>query len=153
MKIVGYGSLLSRASLESTLRRPAPLTKTAVTGWRRVFNAEFGAYSFANLRRDPGAVIEAAFFELDPAEVGLFADREEGSELAEVAPGYFAFVWPDGRCRDLPVLRSYIDVCRRGAEETGVDIELGTVWPEIVVDDSAAPAYPRRTQPAGGTSL
>src|ERR1700743_1937291 len=40
LKIIGYGSLLSQASLESTLRRPAALTKTAVTGWRRVFNAE-----------------------------------------------------------------------------------------------------------------
>jgi hypothetical protein len=152
LKIIGYGSLLSRASLESTLRRPAPLTKTTVTGWRRVFNAAFDAYAFANLSRDPGAVIEAAFFQLDAAEVDLFTDRERGSELAEVAPGYFAFVWPDGRCGDLPVLRSYIDVCRRGAGEMGVDIELGTDWPGVVVDDSAAPVYPRAPQPADGAS-
>jgi hypothetical protein len=153
LKIIGYGSLLSRSSLESTLRRPAPLTKTTVTGWRRVFNAEFGGYAFGNLRRDPEAIIEAAFFELAAAEVDLFADREKGSELAEVAPGYFAFVWPDGRCRDLPVLRSYIDVCRRGAGEMGIDIERGTDWPGVVVDDSAAPAYPRAPQSSGGASL
>jgi hypothetical protein len=141
MNIVAYGSLMRRSSLESTLRRPAPLAKVSFPGWRRIFNAPFDDYAYLNLRPDPEAIVEAACFELDAAELGLFEEREAGSELVEVMPAYFAFVWPAAYCRELPVLRSYIDVCRRGAGELGIDFTTGTDWPEVVVDDTADPIY------------
>jgi hypothetical protein len=39
------------------------------------------------------------------------------------------------------VLRSYIDVCRRGADELGIDLTAGTDWSEVVVDDTADPIH------------
>jgi hypothetical protein len=141
VNVVAYGSLMRRSSLESTLRRPAPLAKVSFPGWRRVFNAPFDDYSYLNLRPVPGAILEAAYFELDAAELGLFDEREAGSELVEVMPAYFAFVWPAAYCRELPVLRSYIDVCRGGADELGIEFTAGTDWPEVIVDDTADPVY------------
>ena len=141
VNIVAYGSLMCRGSLESALGRPAALTKVTVPGWRRVFNAAFGEYAYLNLRPDPGAAIEAAYFEMDAAELPRFAEREAGSELTEVAPGYLAFVWPEAHCRELPVLSSYVAICRRGAAELGLDLGAATDWPLIVVDDAGNPAY------------
>jgi hypothetical protein len=141
VNVVAYGSLMRWSSLESTLRRPALLAKVSFPGWRRIFNAPFDDYSYLNLRPVPGAILEAAYFELDAAELGLFDEREAGSELVEVMPAYFAFVWPAAYCRELPVLRSYIDVCRGGADELGIDFTAGTDWPEVVVDDTADPLY------------
>jgi cation transport regulator ChaC len=34
MKVVAYGSLMHRPSLEATLRRPAALTRITIPGWR-----------------------------------------------------------------------------------------------------------------------
>jgi hypothetical protein len=143
VNVVAYGSLMHRQSLEATLRRPAPLTKITIPGWRRVFNAAFGdGFAYLNLRPAPGGQVEAACFTLEAAELRLFAEREEGSELTEVLPGCHAFVWPRDRCRDLPVPRSYIEVCRRGAAELGISLCAGTAWPVAIHDDAAAPLYP-----------
>lgn len=142
MNIVAYGSLMKQSSLESAVQRPALLRKITVTGWKRVFNAPFDDYAFLNLQRAPGVEIEAAYFELEPAEVELFAEREAGAELVEVKAGFFAFVWPQDYCRDLPALRSYIDVCSEGASELGIDFTVGTDWPQTVVDDTRDPIYP-----------
>lgn len=133
---------MNGSSLKSTLGRPATLTGLTVTGWRRVFNAPFDGYAYLNLRPAPESLIEAASFELDPDELRQFDEREAGSELIELLPGYFAFVWPAGLCRELPVLESYIAVCRQGAGELGIDLTLGTDWPPDIVDDSADPLYP-----------
>jgi hypothetical protein len=143
VNIVAYGSLMHRHSLEATLGRPATLTKITIPGWRRVFDAAFGdGFAYLNLRPALRTQVEAAYFTLDGAELRLFAQREEGSDLTEVLPGYHAFVWPRERCRDLPVLCSYIDICRRGAAELGVSLSAGTTWPSTVHNDSAAPLYP-----------
>lgn len=141
MKVIAYGSLLSRASLESVVKRPAPLSKVIVPGWKRVFNAAFDPYGYANILLAAESTIEGAYFELDPAEVRLFDEREAGSELIEVMPGFLAFVWPEEYCRELPVLQSYLAVCTGGAAEAGVDFARGTDWPGAVVDDSADPWY------------
>jgi hypothetical protein len=141
--IVAYGSLMHRLGLEATLRRPATLTKITIPGWRRVFDAAFpDGFAYLNLRAAPGSQIEAAHFPLEAAELALFAQREEGADLVEVAPGYHAFVWPRERCRDLPVLGSYLDICRRGASELGISLSAGTTWPATIHDDAAAPRYP-----------
>ena len=142
MNTVAYGALMKHSSLETVLRRPAPLSKITVTGWKRIFNAPFDDYAFLNLQRAPGVEIEAAYFELESAELELFAEREAGAELVEVEAGFFAFVWPQGYCRDLPVLRSYIVVCSDGASELGIDFMVGLDWPQTVVDDTHDPIYP-----------
>jgi len=143
VNIVAYGSLMHRGSLTGTLGRPATLTKVTIPGWRRVFNAAFpDGFAYLNLWPAPGGQIDAAYFTLDAAELALFAEREEGANLTEVAPGYHAFVWPRERCRLLPVLCSYIDICRRGAAELGISLSAGTTWPASVHDDTAAPLYP-----------
>ena len=140
MKIIAYGSLMNQASLESMVNRPAPLSKIVIPGWRRAFDAAFDPYAFMNLKPAPDRVIEAAYFELDPAEAELFDEREEGSELVEVIPGHYAFVWPEPKCRELTVLWSYIDFCARAAAELGVNFDID--WPPDVEDDSANPRYP-----------
>jgi hypothetical protein len=143
MKIIAYGSLMHRPSLEATLRRPAALAPVTVPGWRRVFNAPFpDGLSYLNIQPALSSQIEAGYFTAAEAELPLFADREAGSELVEVMAGYHAFVWPPDACRELPVLRSYLDVCRQGAAGLGVNLDLGTTWPAVVHDDIACPRYP-----------
>jgi hypothetical protein len=142
MNVVAYGSLMHRPSLEGTLRRPAALTPITVPGWRRVFNAPFpDGLSYLNIQPALSSQLAAAYFTVDVAELPLFAAREAGSELVEVVAGYHAFVWPPDKCRELPVLRSYLDVCRRGAAGLGVDLGLGTTWPAVVRDDAVSPLY------------
>jgi hypothetical protein len=142
MKVVAYGSLMHRPSLEATLRRPAMLTPVTLPGWRRVFNAPFpDGLSYLNIQPALSSQIEAGYFTVEPAELPLFADREAGSELVEVMSGYHAFVWPPGAWRELPVLRSYLEVCRQGAAGLGISFSLGTTWPAVVCDDAASPRY------------
>ncbi len=142
MNVVAYGSLMYRPSLEATLRRPAGLTRITIPGWRRVFNAPFpDGLSYLNIQPALSTQLEAAYFTVDRSELPLFADREAGSELVEVMSGYHAFVWPRTAWRELPVLRSYLDVCRRGAAGLGVNLDLGTTWPLVVRDDTANPVY------------
>jgi hypothetical protein len=142
MKVVAYGSLMHRPSLEATLRRPAALTRITIPGWRRVFNAPFpDGLSYLNIAPALSGQIEAGYFTVEAAELPLFADREAGSELVEVMSGYHAFVWPRPAWRELPVPRSYLEVCRQGADGLGVNLELGTTWPAVVHDDSAGPLY------------
>jgi len=143
VNVIAYGSLMYRQGLEWTLGRSAALTKITIPGWQRVFDAAFeDGFAYCNLRRSPGSRIEAAYFTLEAAELDRFAEREEGSRLTEVLPGYHAFVWSGERCRELPVLCSYIDICRRGAAELCVRLSLGTEWPATIHDDTAAPMYP-----------
>jgi hypothetical protein len=142
MNVVAYGSLMYRPSLEGTLRRPAALTPITVPGWRRVFNAPFAdGQSYLNIQPALSSQMQAAYFTVAVAELPLFADREAGSELVEVMTGYHAFVWPPDACRELPVLRSYLDMCRLGAAGLGVDLDLGTTWPAVVRDDTVSPRY------------
>ena len=141
MKIIAYGALMNRSSLESVVARPAPLSKIIVSGWQRVFNAPFDGYAFLNLTPAADSIIEAAYFELDPTELELFAEREGGAELVEVAPGFHAFIWPESYCRELPALRSYIDVCSHAAGDLGIDFAIGLDWPRAVIDDTKNPQY------------
>jgi hypothetical protein len=155
MKVVAYGSLMNRSSLESVVKRPAPLSKITVSGWKRIFNAPFDGYAFLNLKSIENGVIEAAYFELEPAEQQLFSEREAGADLVEVMPGFYAFVWPEGYCRELPTLRSYIDICSYAANELGVDFAMGLDWPGTIVDDTKNPEYrlQRRSRGEGARGL
>lgn len=141
MKIIAYGSLLNSGSLAKTLGRVAELKPIELAGYARVFNAPFGEYAFFNLVSEPESVIEAAYFELAETEVERFMEREKGSQVLEVLPDYYAFVWPEANCRELPVLQSYIDVCQSGCDELKIDLWPGTKMPAVVVDDRQAPLY------------
>jgi hypothetical protein len=141
MKIVAYGSLMNQASLESVVGLPAPLSKIIVPGWKRVFNAPFDRHAYLNIVPAVDTAIEAAYFELDPARRRRFDEREAGADLVEVIPGFYAFVWPEADCRQLPVLRSYLDACSQAAADLGIDFAVGLDWPRTVVDDTKNPQY------------
>jgi hypothetical protein len=141
MKIIAYGSLMNQKSLEKTLGRPAKLTNITLKGWARVFNAPFDGYAFLNLQQSPGKTIKVAYFEIYADEIAKFAKREAGSDLVEVKKGYFAFVWPAGKCQTLPVLQSYIDICRQGAVDLEIDFQNNTILPIKILDDRQAPKY------------
>lgn len=141
MKLIAYGSLMNQLSLERTLGRSAQLSKISLPGWRRVFNAPFDGYAFLNLERAKGIAIEAAYFKLEKRELILFAEREAGSELLEVKPGYYAFVWPRDYCRNLPALESYITLCKAASVELGIDFSAGLSMPPTVINDLHNPIY------------
>ncbi|MDB5179153.1 MAG: hypothetical protein JWN01_1096 [Patescibacteria group bacterium] len=141
MNIIVYGSLMKQASLEATLGRTAVLTKVTVPGYNRVFNAPFDNYAFLNLQFAVDAYIEAAYFELKPAEIANFGEREAGSELVEVKPGFFAFIWPADYVAELPVLQSYVNFCEEGASVLGIDMRQGFITPQTIVDDTLKPLY------------
>ena len=141
MIIIGYGSLMSKTSLQSTLGRPASLRKTTLTGYARIFNAPFDGYAFLNLTASPGTMLEVAEFDITPPELELFAVREAGSVLIEVSSSKYAFVWPDTATAELAVLRSYVDHCRQGAGELGINFHAGLILPERIEDDMQAPIY------------
>ncbi|HEX3082842.1 MAG TPA: gamma-glutamylcyclotransferase family protein [Candidatus Saccharimonadia bacterium] len=142
MKIITYGSLMNQASLEVTLGRPAMLTKIVIQGYRRVFNAPFDGYAFLNLASDLSAFLEAAWFEIEEAELSKFAVREAGSQLVKVRPGFMAFIWPQSATQNLPVLQSYINFCEQGAQALDIDMKRGLIKPRRIRNDTAQPLYP-----------
>lgn len=141
MKLIAYGSLMNQTSLAETLGRQAKLRKIQVMGYQRVFNAPFDDYAFLNLTPARNESIDAAYFYLDRTELPLFAEREAGSSLVEILPGYFAFIWGCPSSTELPVLQSYIEVCVAGANTLGIDFWRGLIPPGQIVNDTRRPLY------------
>jgi hypothetical protein len=141
MNIIAYGSLMNKKSLEKTLKRKIQLSKVILTGYERIFNAPFGEYAFLNLQKNKNNSIEVAYFIIKENELKKFAKREEGSELIEVTDNYFAFIWPSNKCKELPVLQSYLDVCEKGAEELEINIWKGAIMPFKIINDKSNPFY------------
>jgi hypothetical protein len=141
MNIVAYGSLMSRRSLERTLKRPAILNKIIIPGYGRIWNAPFDGFSYLNLQYKQGFTMEAAYFELRANEIELFKEREAGSILLEVLPGYFAFQWPLALCEELAVPRSYITICEQGAWELGINMWKAALSPKEIIEDNDNPVY------------
>lgn len=141
MNIIAYGSLLNKQSLETTLQRKTKLNKIIIPRYERIFNAPFGEYSFLNLQKNKTSFIETAYFVLKENEIEKFKEREAGSDLVEVLPTYFAFIWPEQYCNTLPVLQSYIDVWAKGAEQLKIDIWKNTIKPVVIEDDRKNPRY------------
>jgi hypothetical protein len=141
MNIIAYGSLMDLNSLETTLGRPATLTKISVRGVRRVFNAPFGRYAFLNLQTDQTSFIEAAYFTLAPLELRKFNRREAGSVLQVLQPGYFAFVWPQSISEELPVLQSYLNICTTAAAKLAINMSIGLIKPKVILNDTINPLY------------
>jgi hypothetical protein len=141
MKIIAYGSLLYKPSLERSLGRNATLMPLILPGYKRVFNAPFDGYSYTNIVPLPTTAIEAAYFQISRSELARFALREAGSDLMEVLPSYYAFIWPTSLCLELSVPQSYLDVCLSGAEQLGLDFWVGTTRPSVVEADRQSPVY------------
>lgn len=141
MKIVAYGSLQNKVSLEATLGRPVSYDVITVEGYQKVFNAPFGDYAFLNLQKNVESSFDCLYFDIDPTELDKFAVREAGSELVEIMPSYWAFIWPSDYCRDLPVLKSYIDVCEVAAKQNELYLWQGAVLPCEVINDTQKPLY------------
>ncbi len=141
MNIIAYGSLLNKQSLETTLQRKTKLNKIILPDYERIFNAPFGEYSFLNLQKNKTSYIETAYFVLKENEIAKFKEREAGSDLIEVLPMYFAFIWPEQYCKILPVLQSYIDICEKGAEQLKIDIWRNIIKPDVIEDDRRNPRY------------
>ena len=141
MNIIAYGSLMNQKSLERSLERPAQLNRIVIEGYQRIFNAPFDDYAFLNLQPAIDARIEGAYVEMSEDELIKFTKREKGSDLIEIIPNYFAFIWPKRFCQSLPVLQSYIDVCLEGATDLGIDFWQGVIRPNMVVNDRNNPIY------------
>lgn len=131
---------MNQNSLQKTLRRKIILRKTSLIGWCRVFNAPFGEYAFLNLKKT-NKTIWVAYFCIRKEELELFKEREAGSNLIEVKKGFFAFVWAEEKSKYLPVLRSYIDICEKGAKKLAIDFWRSTKTPKEIVDDRNHPFY------------
>lgn len=141
MNIIAYGSLTNLPSLAKTLGREVEYGLVFIKGYERVFNAPFGKYAYLNLKKNKSTQFVAAYFTITKSEITCFDEREKGSRLVEVKPGYFAFVWSEEKCRDLPVLQSYIEVCKAGAGDLGIDFWESTKIPSQIIDDLTDPKY------------
>ena len=141
MYIIAYGSLMDSAQLSQTLGRTAQLRLIILNGVARIFNAPFAGYAYLNLRFDPNSSVEAAWFMLQPSELVKFAEREAGSVLSEVAPGYYAFVWPNPPSTALETPRSYLELCQTAAIRLGIDFEIGLIRPARIAEDLNEPIY------------
>jgi cation transport regulator ChaC len=100
--LVGYGSLLSRASLERTLGRTysGPLLQCIIRGWRRTWDAAMPnrtfytegpngrmtpeAILYLNVRRDPSTDMNGIVFVVDPDELAAYDRRESIYDRVDV---------------------------------------------------------------------
>jgi cation transport regulator ChaC len=100
--LVGYGSLLSRPSLEQTLGRTytGPFLQCSVRGWRRTWDAAMPnrkfyvegpagrmtpeAILYLNVRRDPSTSISGVVFVVDQDELEAYDRRESIYDRVDV---------------------------------------------------------------------
>ena len=100
--LVGYGSLLSRSSLEGTLGRTytGPFMQCTVRGWRRTWDAGMPnqkfytegvkgrimprAILYLNVRRDPSTNINGVIFAINQEELAAYDRRESIYERVDV---------------------------------------------------------------------
>ncbi len=100
--LFGYGSLISKASMERTLGRPyaGPFVPCAVEGWRRSWdiampNTVFHAESedgrvyprhilYLNVKRSPGSLLNGVLFVVSASELAEFDRREWVYDRAEI---------------------------------------------------------------------
>jgi cation transport regulator ChaC len=100
--LVGYGSLLSRPSLERTLGRTyiGPFLRCVVRGWRRTWDAGMPNQTFyaerpegrmtpeailyLNVRRDPSSNMSGVVFVVDQDELAAYDRRESIYDRVDV---------------------------------------------------------------------
>lgn len=163
--VFGYGSLVNRATLDGGAAHPA-----RVTGWRRVWRRAPGRpAAFLSVEEAPGTEIEGLITAVPGGDWAALDAREAAyrrspvtGQVRHAAPGrpevaLYRLADPDhaAPCEAHPILLSYIDVVVQGflAEfgRAGAERFAATTagWAAPVLDDRAAPRYPRAQRLAG----
>ncbi len=155
----GYGSLVNRATHDYTALRPA-----TVQGWRRRWrHTGLRPVAYLTVEPDPAAEIDGLIAQVPGGDWEALDHRERAYDrvaartrcAAEVA----IYTIPDGKhgapSDTHPVLLSYIDVVVQGFHdlygEAGVARFFETThgWDVPVLNDRAAPVYPRHQRLSG----
>lgn len=149
----GYGSLVNRATHDYPGARPARLT-----GWRRVWLwTPARELAFLSVEPAPGVSIDGLLAEVPGGDWAALDLREAAYArhpvTVDALPGQRAVqvyaVPQTGQGQPAPILLSYLDVVVQGfAREWGLDgvarfFATTTGWQGGVIDDRAAPRYPR----------
>lgn len=153
----GYGSLVNRNTHAYPDTRPAQLH-----GWRRAWvRTDHGDHAFLTAVAAPGAVIDgliaavpgADWAALDAREIGYQRHSSGGAVVHDIVPSpdiaHYAIPQESNRSGDESILLSYLDVVIQGfARVYGIDgvarfFETTDNWDTPVLDDRAAPRYPR----------
>ncbi|MBY6154244.1 gamma-glutamylcyclotransferase [Vannielia litorea] len=156
----GYGSLVNRAT-----HIHAPSFPARLRGWRRVWKSTV-LRDVAFLSAEPwdGSVLEGLVAHVPGGDWAALDVRERAygrhevsahceHEAGEVRVEVYA-VAPEHMAADAahPVLLSYVDTVVQGFADVFGEagalrfFETTAGWPPVVVDDRAAPIYPRATE-------
>ena len=159
----GYGSLVNRATHDFAGARPAQLA-----GWRRVWrHTTLRPVAYLTVVPDPGAQIDGLIAPVPGADWPALDAREAAYIRAPAAhqvrhdlphtPEIAVYTIPEGHhgapTTAHPILLSYLDVVVQGyLREFGADgvarfFETTHGWDAPVLDDRAAPRYPRHQPP------
>jgi len=160
----GYGSLVNRATHDFSPTWPARLT-----GWRRIWRHTHARQTpFLSVRRADDTTLDGLVAQIQSGAWPVLDQREAGYDrlplaggLTCAAPGLLAVHIYAVATRDVvtpaapaPILLSYLDVVVQGyLEQFGTDgvtrfFATTDGWNIPVLDDRAAPRYPRH-QPVG----
>jgi glutathione-specific gamma-glutamylcyclotransferase len=158
--VFGYGSLVNAATRRSGL----PCETAQVDGWARewghLVTTPHGRTCVLTVRRSPTTRIVGALLSVTASDLEEFDRREisYGREQVEASTGarnraawlYVGKPANHGRAsRSFPIWRSYVDCVLAGYLELGGTAELDafidstTGWDGPMLDDRAAPRYPR----------
>ena len=156
LRVFGYGSLVNRGTHDYEDARPATLT-----GWRRVWrHAVLRPVAFLSVEPCPGAQIAGLTASVPAAAQSALKDRERAYETRDVTAAIHGEATPTylfeiaGQLLEPPsvahpILLSYIDVVVQGYLHLGGPTAVGAFaettagWHAPVLDDRAAPLYPR----------
>lgn len=158
----GYGSLVNRATHDYPRALPA-----RVRGWRRVWRHTWlRDLAFLSVHPVDGAEIDGLVAAVPGADWAALDARERAYDRVPVCPGMVAHGHPERLDIQLyrtsprhesphgaghPVLLSYIDTVAQGFWDVfgraGAEAFFATTdgWDIRVIDDRAAPLYPRAT--------
>ncbi|WP_093118626.1 gamma-glutamylcyclotransferase family protein [Salinihabitans flavidus] len=155
----GYGSLVNRATHTYTDAHPARLS-----GWRRTWrHTDLRPVAYLTAIPDPQAEIDGLIAHVPGGDWAALDAREDGYDRAPVTPAVrhprpdpieiAVYTVPEGKhprpLREQPILLSYLDVVVQGYlrefGEEGAEAFFRTTsgWSAPIVDDRAAPRYPR----------
>jgi hypothetical protein len=155
----GYGSLVNRATHAYTNAHPA-----TARGWRRVWrHTPIRPVAFLTVHRAPGSAIRGLMAPVPGGDWRALDAREHGYDRVAArgeidhplpdAPDVALYVIPEGKhgtpAATHPILLSYLDVVVQGfVREYGPEgaahfFDTTDGWDAPVLDDRAAPRYPR----------
>lgn len=162
----GYGSLVNRRTHSYDKAHPAQ-----VSGWRRAWRATaLRDAAFLTVVPDSGTRIDGMIAEVPGGDWGLLDERERAYERHDAAG---CIIHPLDTALDVrlyaiaperhfaptdthPILLSYLDVVAQGyLAEYGPDglqrfVETTDGWDAPILDDRAAPVYPRAQRLSAG---